>query len=123
LIEDNKDLRAMFKTMLVSMGCVVHDAEDGPEALRMAETLSDVDLILSDVILPRGMDGNEVVKRLSPLYPKAAVIFMSGFSENSIIQNGRLDPKVTLLQKPFGADDLVKAIVSARGIKRKSSKE
>jgi CheY-like chemotaxis protein len=123
LIEDNKDLRAMFKTMLVSMGCVVHDAEDGPEALRMAETLADVDLILSDVILPRGMDGNEVVKRLSPLYPKAAVIFMSGFSENSIIQNGRLDPKVTLLQKPFGADDLVKAIVSARGIKRKSSKE
>ncbi|WP_341234258.1 ATP-binding protein [uncultured Sulfitobacter sp.] len=123
LIEDNKDLRAMFKTMLVSMGCVVHDAEDGPEALRMAETLSDVDLILSDVILPRGMDGNEVVKRLSPLYPKAAVIFMSGFSENSIIQNGRLNPKVTLLQKPFGADDLVKAIVSARGIKRKSSKE
>jgi CheY-like chemotaxis protein len=113
----------MFKTMLVSMGCVVHDAEDGPEALRMAETLADVDLILSDVILPRGMDGNEVVKRLSPLYPKAAVIFMSGFSENSIIQNGRLDPKVTLLQKPFGADDLVNAIVSARGIKRKPFKE
>ncbi|SFS70141.1 His Kinase A (phospho-acceptor) domain-containing protein [Sulfitobacter marinus] len=123
LIEDNSDLRTMFKIMLVAMGCVVHDAEDGPQALKIAETLTDVDLILSDVILPRGMDGNEVVKRLSPMFPEAAVIFMSGFSESSIIQNGRLDAKVTLLQKPFGADDLVSAIVSARAAKRKPPEE
>ncbi|MBW4960425.1 ATP-binding protein [Sulfitobacter sp. CW3] len=113
LIEDNTDLRAMFKTMLVSMGCVVRDAEDGPKALKMAETISQVDVILSDVILPRGMNGNEVVNRLTPLFPEAAVIFMSGFSENSIIHNGRLDPEVTLLQKPFGGDELVAAIISA----------
>lgn len=118
LVEDNADLRKMFKLMLVAMGCVVHEAEDGPVALALAENLTQVDLILSDVILPGGMDGTQVVKQLAPIYPDAAVIYMSGFTENSIIQNGRLDAGVKLLQKPFGAAELVTAIASVRGQER-----
>jgi signal transduction histidine kinase/CheY-like chemotaxis protein len=114
LVEDNEALRNMFRVMLISMRCIVHDAEDGPDALALAETLPHVDLILTDVVLPHGMDGNQVVKRLAPFYPDAAVIFMSGFSDNSIIHNGRLDPGVKLLQKPFGAADLVAAITSVQ---------
>jgi signal transduction histidine kinase len=115
LVEDNAELRKMFKLMLVAMGCVVHEADDGPVALALAENLPKVDLILSDIVLPGGMDGTQAVKKLAVFFPDAAVIFMSGFTENPIIQNGRMDAGITLLQKPFGAAELTAAIATLRG--------
>lgn len=115
IVEDNTDLRKTYGAMLDRMGCRVHSAANGPSAVEMAQTLPHVDLILSDVVLPGGMDGNQVARRLAEFYPKAAVIFMSGFTENSIIHNGRLDEGVTLLQKPFTANDLAAAILAVEG--------
>ena len=115
IVEDNTDLRKTYEAMLDRMGCQVHSAADGPSAIALAQNLPEVDLILSDVVLPGGMDGNQVARRLAEFYPKAAVIFMSGFTENSITHNGRLDEGVTLLQKPFTANDLAAAILAVGG--------
>ena len=115
VIEDSLELRKTVEAMLLMMGCIVHSAEDGPAALNLAATVSHVDVILSDVVLPGGLDGNQLTKELAAYYPEAAVIFMSGFTENSIIHNGRLDEGVLLLQKPFTTKELAEALLSVEG--------
>ncbi len=113
LVEDNEDLRRTFTMQLEQMGSIVHSAPDGQAVFRVAPGIPSIDLILCDVILPNGMKGPEVVAGLQALYPTAAVIYMSGYTENAIIHQGRLDEGVIMLQKPFSRRDLVAAFVSA----------
>lgn len=113
LVEDNEDLRKTFTMQLEQMGSIVHSAPDGQTVFRIAPGIPSIDLILCDVILPNGMKGPEVVAGLQAIYPNAAVIYMSGYTENAIIHQGRLDEGVTMLQKPFSRRDLVAALASA----------
>ena len=113
LVEDNEDLRKTFTMQLEQMGSIVHSAPDGQAVFRIAPGIPKIDLILCDVILPNGMKGPEVVAGLQAIYPNAAVIYMSGYTENAIIHQGRLDEGVTMLQKPFSRRDLVAAFASA----------
>ncbi len=113
LVEDDDELRKTFTMQLEQMGSTVHSAPDGNTALEMAYSIPDIDLILCDVILPNGMKGQEVVSGLQFVYPNATIIYMSGYTENAIIHQGRLDQGVTMLQKPFSRRDLVAAYATA----------
>lgn len=113
LVEDNEDLRSTFTMQLEQMGSIVHSAPDGQTVFRIAPAIPSIDLILCDVILPNGMKGPEVVAGLQALFPNAAVIYMSGYTENAIIHQGRLDAGVIMLQKPFSRRDLMAAFASA----------
>lgn len=113
LVEDNEVLRKTFTMQLEKMGSVVHSAADGYAVFDMAADIADIDLILCDIILPNGMKGPEVVAGLKEIYPAASVIFMSGYTENAIIHQGRLDEGVVMLQKPFSRGDLVAAFTKA----------
>jgi len=113
LVEDDDELRKTFTMQLEQMGSTVHSAPDGNTALEMAYSIPDIDLILCDVILPNGMKGQEVVSGLQFVYPDATIIYMSGYTENAIIHQGRLDQGVTMLQKPFSRRDLVAAYATA----------
>lgn len=115
LIEDDDNLRKTFEAQLSKLGCMVHVASDGPTALQLAETVSQVDLVLCDVILPNGMNGPRVVTALSDVFSDAAIIYMSGYTENAIIHQGRLDEGVTMLQKPFAMSDLKTAFRKVLG--------
>jgi len=115
LVEDDESLRQTYVAQLGRLGCVVHAAADATTAFNLARKVPKVDLILCDVILPGGMKGPQVVEKLSKTYPDAAVVFMSGFTENSIIHHGRLDEGVIMLQKPFTMKDLVLAVSRATG--------
>ncbi|MEP1330470.1 ATP-binding protein [Pseudophaeobacter sp.] len=115
LIEDDDSLRRTFETQLRKLGCLVHVASDGPAALHLAKTLSQVDLILCDVILPNGMNGPSVVAALLETFAEAAVVYMSGYTENAIVHQGRLEEGVTMLQKPFAMPDLKVAFHKALG--------
>ncbi|MGQ7843067.1 ATP-binding protein [Granulosicoccus sp. 3-233] len=113
LVEDNEDLRKTITMQLEQMGAIVHSASEGHEVLDMARGIALIDLILCDVILPHGMKGPEVVSGLQKFYPAATVIYMSGYTENAIIHQGRLDEGVIMLQKPFSRQDLIAAFASA----------
>jgi CheY-like chemotaxis protein len=60
----------------------------------------DVDLLLTDVVLP-GSDGRKLAEAVAQEYPSLKIIFMTGYSRDAIVHQGRLDPGVTLIQKPL----------------------
>jgi CheY-like chemotaxis protein len=83
----------------------VFEASDGPSALRLLEQRR-FDLVFSDVVLPGGMTGAQVVARAVQLWPDIKTLFTTGYARNAIVHHGRLDPGVQLITKPFTFDDL-----------------
>ncbi len=107
LVEDATDVREFVERVLTRNGYIVQ-AADGPEsaiALLKADS-SPVDLLLSDVILP-GMNGRELADVVVQQRPGIAVLFMSGYTDSAIVHHGVLDPRTTLLHKPFSPDQLL----------------
>ncbi len=92
VVEDDDDVREVAVAMLRDLGYRVLAAADGAEALRVfGENDAKVDLLLVDVVLPGGMKGDEVARRLGEARPGVRVLFMSGYTENPIVHHDRLD--------------------------------
>ena len=103
----------MLETTLTRVGYNVLIVANGPDAL---EALSDgqvPDLLLTDVVLPGGLSGPELARRLLEEHPKMPVLYMSGYTQNVVSQGGGLDPNITLLRKPFRQRDLLQSITKA----------
>ena len=105
LVEDDERVRRFTRTVLEDLGYRVIEAEDGNAALEMADNASHIDLLLSDVVLPR-LSGREVAQRLAPRRPQMRVLFISGYTENAIVHHGVLDAGLNFLPKPFTPDSL-----------------
>jgi CheY-like chemotaxis protein len=106
VVEDDNDVRAYIVEVLRSLNYHVLEAQDAESALGVFERNSeDVDLLLTDVVLP-GVNGRELARRLRMRRPHMKVLFMTGYSRNAIIHQGRLDPDVELIQKPITQADL-----------------
>ena len=67
---------------------------------------SDVDLLFTDIVMPGGMDGRELADAARARIPGIGILFTSGYTEESMIHNGRLDPGVDLLSKPYRREEL-----------------
>jgi CheY-like chemotaxis protein len=113
VVEDDEDLRTLFTTQVESLGHIALSAGTGADAIELMTSGHTIDLLLTDVILPGGLSGRDVADAAARYRPDMPVIFMSGYTRNSVIHNGRLDPDVTLLQKPFRRRDLEKALNKA----------
>jgi PAS domain S-box-containing protein len=100
LVEDDDDVRAFIAETLTALKYAVLQAADGPSALKMLENRIVIDLMVTDVILP-GPNGREVARAAQNARPNLKVLFMTGYSRNAIVHNGRLDRDVHLIQKPF----------------------
>ena len=110
VVEDEEPLRRLTRRILESRGYTVFDAADGEEAIRTLASLSShVDLILTDVVMP-GMSGRELVERLLPVYPWLRVLFMSGYTEDMMLQHRVAELGITVVEKPFTRDDLALAV-------------
>ena len=106
VVEDERALRDMVARILGASGYRVVTAADADEALREYEQNADtVDMVLTDVVMP-GLSGFELARRLDQLRPGLAVLFMSGYTDDSIAHHGVVDESTPLLVKPFSADDL-----------------
>ena len=107
LVEDEGPLRKLVTSFLKNGGYGVIDAIDGEEGLEIGKN-SDrpIDLILTDVILPK-MNGKEMVDKLGKYHPNAKVIFISGYTQNTIAHHGVLDEGINFLEKPFTENDLL----------------
>ena len=95
---------------LTERGYRVLSASDGASGLRMADSTPQIDLLLTDVVLPGGMNGREVADEMRRRRSGIKVLYMTGYTRNAIIHHGRLDPDIDLLTKPFTADALTRKI-------------
>ena len=110
VVEDDADVRAFIVGVLRRFGYAVIEAADGPSAVSAAESAGALDLILSDVVLPGGMNGRDVAAAVQRRWPLAAVLYASGYTQNAIMHQGRLDPGVALISKPFTAPALARRV-------------
>lgn len=108
LVEDNDMVRTMSRDLLVGLGYTVHSAEHPERALELMKEITEkVDLVITDVVMP-GMNGQQFFARVSADHPEIVkVLYMSGYTNNVIDTNGKLDDGVHFLQKPFTVDALM----------------
>jgi CheY-like chemotaxis protein len=115
LVEDEAEVRSVVRRMLQDAGYIVLEAADVPEALvRLAEPAINVDLLLSDVVMPGG-GGRVLLDTVRASLPSARVLLMSGYSEDAVIARGAFADEVTLLPKPFSRETLLDAVRRALG--------
>ncbi|HYW39510.1 MAG TPA: ATP-binding protein [Terriglobales bacterium] len=101
LVEDETNLRRLARQYLETQGYKILEAEDGAAALQIVDGHKGaIDLLLTDVIMP-GMNGRELAAHVTKLLPDVRVLYMSGYTENAVGQDGTLDAGINLLQKPF----------------------
>jgi two-component system NtrC family sensor kinase len=110
IVEDNEQVNRLAVEALRERGYQVLTAADGAEALGMLSAALQVDLLLTDVVLPGGMDGRQLAEEILRRRPAIKVLYMTGYTRNAIIHHGRLDPDIDLLTKPFTADALARKI-------------
>ncbi len=107
LTDDESSIRAPLRRILEDSGYRVVEAQDGEEALALAEGLDGpIHLLLTDVVMP-GMRGDELARKLGERRPRMRVLFMSGYSPEAIATHGKLLPGSSFLSKPFSSSDLV----------------
>ncbi|MGZ8327960.1 MAG: ATP-binding protein [Allosphingosinicella sp.] len=106
VVEDHEDLRAYIVGILTDLGYDVLATADGPSALAVIEKHPDLDLLLTDVVLPGGMNGRQIATEALKLRPALKILFMTGYTQNAIVHDGRLDAGVALISKPFTYDQL-----------------
>ncbi|MDP9091006.1 MAG: response regulator, partial [Pseudomonadota bacterium] len=101
LVEDDADVRNYSSETLRELGYTVLEADNGHVALKLLDSNPQVQLLFTDVGLPGGMNGRQLSQQARRLRPDLKVLFTTGYARNAIVHDGRLDPGVELIAKPF----------------------
>jgi CheY-like chemotaxis protein len=103
-------VRSSVTTQLTSLGYTTLAAGSAAEALDLIDLGATVDLLVTDVIMPGGMNGRQLAEEALKRRPSLKVLFTSGYTESAIVHHGRLDPGTLLLAKPYRKSDLARMI-------------
>ncbi len=102
VVEDESAIRTLVARVLGDLGYRVFGAETGQEALEIVADMDlRLDLLVTDLVLPGGIQGKDVADVVHSSRPDLPVLFMSGYTRNAIVHAGRLDRGVNFLEKPF----------------------
>ena len=101
IVDDEPTVRMLVIEVLEDLGFTALEAGDGPAGLRILQSSTPVDLLVSDVGLPGGMNGRQLADAARTIRPDLKVLFITGYAENAIIGNGQLGPGMRVLTKPF----------------------
>ncbi|HEX4180887.1 MAG TPA: PAS domain-containing protein [Caulobacteraceae bacterium] len=110
VIDDELTIRRMIAEVLSDMGYSALEAADGPEALQILRSGARVDLLVTDVGLPGGLNGRQVADAGRDARPGLKVLFITGYAENAVVGHGHLEPGMQILTKPFALEALGKKI-------------
>jgi two-component system cell cycle sensor histidine kinase/response regulator CckA len=105
VVEDEEGLRELARRLLKKQGYTVLVAANADEALPLFEANQAIDVLLTDVVMP-GASGPELTRQLVEQRPALRVIYMSGYTEDAIVQHGILKPGIAFLNKPFNSETL-----------------
>ncbi len=110
LVEDEPAILEMARMMLERKGYLVLPAATPADAISIADTyVGSIDLLMTDVVMPE-MNGRDLAKKITAIFPEIKLLFMSGYSANVITQQGVLDDGVAFMQKPFLMNELTEKI-------------
>jgi putative addiction module CopG family antidote len=110
VVEDDDEVRATVVELLSELGYRVLKSVDAASALNVIESGIPIDVLFTDVVMPGRLKSPELARMAKERLPKLAVLFTSGYTENSIVHGGRLDAGVDLLSKPYTREALARKI-------------
>ncbi|RYF60463.1 MAG: response regulator [Comamonadaceae bacterium] len=110
VVEDDEDVRETAVATLVDLGYRVLRAKDADSALTVVDSGVPIDVLFTDVMMPGKLRSPELARKAKQRLPSIAVLFTSGYTENSIVHGGRLDEGVELLFKPYTREALARRI-------------
>jgi signal transduction histidine kinase/CheY-like chemotaxis protein len=110
VVDDESALRQLIVEVLNDAGYTTVDVGDGPAALAILQSGARVDLLISDVGLPGGLNGRQVADAARALRPGLRVLFITGYAENAVVGSGHREPWMQLLIKPFRMRSLVERV-------------
>jgi signal transduction histidine kinase/DNA-binding response OmpR family regulator len=112
VVEDDEGVRAAVADMLQELGYTVERAENAESALAILGSDTKIDLLFTDVVMPGPINTRDMARKAQQMRPVLKILFTSGYTQNAIVHNGRLDEGVALLSKPYRRDDLARKLRS-----------
>ncbi|CAN5157843.1 hypothetical protein BH11PSE9_BH11PSE9_30570 [soil metagenome] len=110
VVDDEAALRMLIVEVMQELGYHTLEAADGAEALRHMQSGERIDLLVSDVGLPGGMNGRQVAEAARAVRPGLKVLFITGYAENAVLSHGHLDSGMHVLTKPFDLGVLARRV-------------
>jgi PAS domain S-box-containing protein len=110
VIDDEPTIRMLIAEVLAESGYAVIEAPDGPSGLRVLESNAKIDLLITDVGLPGGLNGRQVADAARVTRPGLKVLFITGYAENAVVGRARLEKAMYVLTKPFQMEVLAERI-------------
>ncbi len=110
IVDDESAIRMLVSEVLGEAGYRAVEAADGPAALKVLESERRIDLLITDVGLPGGLNGRQVADAARVLRKDLKVLFITGFAENAVVGNGHLDAGMEILAKPFAMSSLANKV-------------
>ncbi|BCA63428.1 diguanylate cyclase [Sphingomonas sp. HMP9] len=110
VVDDEPTVRMLVAEVLTDLGYTAIEAADGAAGLKVLNSDIRIDLLITDVGLPGGMNGRQVADAARNVRPDLKVLFITGYAENAVLSHGHLDPGMHVLTKPFAMDALASRI-------------
>ena len=110
VVEDDDGVRDTSVALLADLGYRVLKAQDAHSAFAIVNSGVQIDLLFTDVVMPGPMRSTELARKAKALFPHMAILFTSGYTENSIVHGGKLDAGVELLSKPYTREALARKV-------------
>jgi PAS domain S-box-containing protein len=112
VVDDEPTVRMLVTEVLQDLGYIALEAPDAAVGLSILQSPARIDLLVSDVGLPGGMNGRQMADAARLARPDLKVLFITGYAENAVIGNGQLEPGMHVLTKPFAVDTLASRLKS-----------
>jgi len=116
VVDDEPTVRMLVVDALHELGYVAIEAGDGANGLKILQSDARIDLLITDVGLPAGMNGRQLADAARMARPGLKVLFITGYAENAVLSHGHLDPGMHVLTKPFAMDmlaDRIRGLITA----------
>jgi nitrogen-specific signal transduction histidine kinase len=110
VVEDDDGVRAYSVEVLSELGYRVLEAANGADAMEILRSAETIDLLFTDIVMPGGVSGRKLADDAMLRRPGLKVLFTTGYTRNAIVHQGRLDPGVNLVGKPFTFDELAEKV-------------
>ncbi|HEX7783588.1 MAG TPA: ATP-binding protein [Sphingobium sp.] len=110
IVDDEPTIRMLLLDTLGEQGYACVEAADGPAALKILQSGRKIDLLVTDVGLPGGLNGRQVADAARVIRPEMKVLFITGYAENAVLNHGHIERGMEVLTKPFAVDDLARRV-------------